>query len=73
MSLSVTLVIALVLVAILGLGVFLLLMGGVPLPGGNKIRQRSDVTNNLRTLVQAQRQAQALNPNAQKSANQAAL
>ncbi len=69
MSLSVTLVIALVLVAILGLGVFLLLMGGVPLPGGSKIRQRSDVTSNLRTLVQAQRAAQKANPNARSQAD----
>lgn len=68
MSLSVTLVIALVLVAILGLGVFLLLMGGVPLPGSRGLRQRSEVTSNLRTLVNAQRQAVQHNPGSAKAA-----
>lgn len=62
MSLSVTLVIALVLVVILGLGVFLLLIGGVPIPGAGKIRQKNEMTGNLRAMVQAQRQASQMNP-----------
>lgn len=67
MSLSMTLVIALVLVAILGLGVFLLLIGGVPIPGGGKLRQRNEMTGNLRAMVQAQRQSNHMNPGGPKT------